>query len=455
MQRAAVVGRGDRDRRDPELAAGAEDPHGDLAAVRHQELPDRHRCGSYWAAIPWPARCGGCSSLLAFVLLGLPAAAGAGTVFVIDGRGWGHGVGMSQYGARGYAEDGWGYRRILAHYYRGTELRARPGAAGARPARRGRAYGADRLARSRSGSSTRAGRCGGSSRGRRTSPREARAAALPLRFVPGAAPLRSTATPTAARCSCTGAAASSRSSTTLPLDRYLRGVVPWEMPDDWHRGGAARAGRRRALVRARDAEAGHALRPLRGHAQPGLRRHPRRGGDDEPGDRLDRRPGRSSGTAASRRPSTTRPPAAGPSRSRRSWPKATPVPYLVSVADPHDATLEASPLGPVRLTPARRREEARRPGRARPRSSTRGPSGRVDGRAPEGWATACGRCESQDVPPRARPSLDLVHRPRAQPRPAAGARARGPAACKLQRVRPRPRQGPARAAGERRRRGRP
>ena len=54
--------------------------------------------------------------LLAFALLCLPAHAGAGTVFLIDGRGWGHGVGMSQYGARGYAQAGWHYQRILKHY---------------------------------------------------------------------------------------------------------------------------------------------------------------------------------------------------------------------------------------------------------------------------------------------------------------------------------------------------
>ena len=46
VQRAAVVGGGDGDRADSELAARAEDAQGDLAAVRHQELPDRHRCGS-------------------------------------------------------------------------------------------------------------------------------------------------------------------------------------------------------------------------------------------------------------------------------------------------------------------------------------------------------------------------------------------------------------------------
>ena len=42
MERAAIVRRGHRDGADPELAAGAEDPDGDLAAVRHQEPPDRH-----------------------------------------------------------------------------------------------------------------------------------------------------------------------------------------------------------------------------------------------------------------------------------------------------------------------------------------------------------------------------------------------------------------------------
>jgi len=36
--------------------------------------------------------------------------------------GYGHGVGMSQYGARGLALQGMGYREILGHYYTGTEL---------------------------------------------------------------------------------------------------------------------------------------------------------------------------------------------------------------------------------------------------------------------------------------------------------------------------------------------
>jgi stage II sporulation protein D (peptidoglycan lytic transglycosylase) len=39
-----------------------------------------------------------------------------------EGRGWGHGAGLSQYGAKGMADRGYGYRDILAHYYPGTSL---------------------------------------------------------------------------------------------------------------------------------------------------------------------------------------------------------------------------------------------------------------------------------------------------------------------------------------------
>ncbi len=48
------------------------------------------------------------------------------TAFVITGRGWGHGVGMSQWGAYGYAEHGVAYGKILAHYYPGTKLAQTP-----------------------------------------------------------------------------------------------------------------------------------------------------------------------------------------------------------------------------------------------------------------------------------------------------------------------------------------
>lgn len=42
--------------------------------------------------------------------------------FVIDGHGYGHGVGLSQYGASVMAQKGLGYRKIIEFYYPGTAL---------------------------------------------------------------------------------------------------------------------------------------------------------------------------------------------------------------------------------------------------------------------------------------------------------------------------------------------
>ena len=39
-----------------------------------------------------------------------------------EGRGWGHGVGLSQFGAKGMADRGYAYPQILEHYYPGTTL---------------------------------------------------------------------------------------------------------------------------------------------------------------------------------------------------------------------------------------------------------------------------------------------------------------------------------------------
>ena len=50
-----------------------------------------------------------------------PAAHGA-TNFVVRGAGFGHGIGLSQYGAYGLAVHDRNHRQILEHYYRGTEI---------------------------------------------------------------------------------------------------------------------------------------------------------------------------------------------------------------------------------------------------------------------------------------------------------------------------------------------
>src|SRR3954463_4699005 len=62
------------------------------------------------------------------LLAALPATARADDL-VIDGRGWGHGVGLSQYGAYGYAlREARDHRFILAHYYTGSGYGTAPGA---------------------------------------------------------------------------------------------------------------------------------------------------------------------------------------------------------------------------------------------------------------------------------------------------------------------------------------
>ncbi|CAH2212616.1 SpoIID/LytB domain-containing protein [Tepidibacter aestuarii] len=42
--------------------------------------------------------------------------------YTINGHGWGHGLGMSQWGAKNMAEQGFSYEDILKHYYTGIEI---------------------------------------------------------------------------------------------------------------------------------------------------------------------------------------------------------------------------------------------------------------------------------------------------------------------------------------------
>jgi len=70
-------------------------------------------------------------ALAVFALTGAPAGASTGAAtgaatLIVEGAGDGHGVGMSQDGALGYAEHGWSAAQILAHYYTGTALGQAP-----------------------------------------------------------------------------------------------------------------------------------------------------------------------------------------------------------------------------------------------------------------------------------------------------------------------------------------
>lgn len=70
-------------------------------------------------------------AIMLLVLLTWSASASAYSsayLFTINGHGWGHGVGMSQWGACGYAKRGAAYKDILRHYYTGISFGTSAGA---------------------------------------------------------------------------------------------------------------------------------------------------------------------------------------------------------------------------------------------------------------------------------------------------------------------------------------
>ncbi|HEY4810213.1 MAG TPA: SpoIID/LytB domain-containing protein [Solirubrobacteraceae bacterium] len=62
----------------------------------------------------------------ALAVLAVGRASAAASTLVVEGAGDGHGVGMSQDGALGYAQHGWSDTAILAHYYTGTTVGQAP-----------------------------------------------------------------------------------------------------------------------------------------------------------------------------------------------------------------------------------------------------------------------------------------------------------------------------------------
>jgi stage II sporulation protein D len=62
------------------------------------------------------------TALAALLAATAAAPADAATRLVVKGAGFGHGIGMSQYGAYGFALQGRGHEDILSHYYTGTRL---------------------------------------------------------------------------------------------------------------------------------------------------------------------------------------------------------------------------------------------------------------------------------------------------------------------------------------------
>ena len=267
--------------------------------------------------------------------LALPRSGAAGTVFLLDGRGWGHGVGMSQWGAEGTRATGSSYRQILAHYYPHTHI----GIAGA--ARRSRAprgeagLGARRL-------------CGAVPRRRRARQEAAPAGPAvvvnrkfmlgnkhlrpPLRFDPGAQPLTLGGAAYRGDARRDGEARRADGVNLLPLDRYLRGVVPWEAPKGWHAQTyeAQAVAARSYTLATLHPNADFDLYPdQRSQMYGGIgRAHATNLAVGATAGRC------SSGATASSPPTTSRRSGGRTSSVHDAWPRSHQVPYLVSVSDP-------------------------------------------------------------------------------------------------------------------------
>jgi len=178
-----------------------------------------------------------------------PATASAAPMQVVRGAGFGHGIGMSQYGAYGMAQEGWGYARILRHYYTGTKL----GEAPSRPVRvllqasdpyvrfSGATQGPGDIALSprttyvvrRSGGRLALYGAGGKRVGTYRAPLTVSRGGKPLRLL---GPAIQGVTSGRYRGSLElhpGSLGGVTAVNALPIDDYVQGVVPGEMPASW------------------------------------------------------------------------------------------------------------------------------------------------------------------------------------------------------------------------------
>ena len=309
------------------------------------------------------------ASLAAFV----PAAAVASVNWVVHGRGFGHGVGMSAYGAYGYALHGKSYRFILGHYYTGTTVGT---------------FDKPRSVRVLLGTSSGDVGFSGATSACRTKLDPARN--YEAHRIGNAVRLRSSGGKLLAKCGARLRAAGNGRITIAGYGGY-RGALE-AVPQAAAGAQRRQRARRRAVREGRDAERGAALlayggaqgaggrgpldrphqrrrwqrlRPLQRHPQPGLQRARKRVRDHQRGGRS-RPAARSSSTRdRSPRPSTR------PARAARPRARST-------SSAPRSPTWSASTIPtttPARCTPGRSSSAARRSARGSAASSTASSNG--------------------------------------------------------------------------------
>ena len=169
------------------------------------------------------------------------APAGSGALFLVSGHGYGHGVGMGQWGAQGYALQGYTYDQILSAYYPGTT----PGETTTTTIRVLLASGKNQLTISSKKPFTVTDRDGFEHTlpaGKTTfgpglqlavdgGPKEALTA--PLTFAPGSGSTLTLGRAYRGQIVVDEPGKKLRAINVLPLEQYLYGVVPAEMPSTW------------------------------------------------------------------------------------------------------------------------------------------------------------------------------------------------------------------------------
>ncbi len=84
------------------------------------ERSDIHSMGILSMTRAWPIAAAAIACFVVFTAI--PASAVEDDTVRFEGAGWGHGVGMSQYGAEAMAAEGWSYQDILGYYYDGSSI---------------------------------------------------------------------------------------------------------------------------------------------------------------------------------------------------------------------------------------------------------------------------------------------------------------------------------------------
>jgi stage II sporulation protein D len=307
-------------------------------------------------------------------------------IFVISGRGWGHGVGMAQWGALGFAQQGASYSEILAHYYRGTTL----GQGDVTRVRVLLAQGRSQLSVSSAAPFTARDGVGqlwhlpagaqtfGTGLSLKTADvQQPKRVPGPVTFLPGSSPLRLGGRPYRGQFLVSVAGGALRAVNSVSLEAYLYGVVPSEMPKEWlpeALKAQAVAARTYALAVRKTGSWFDLYPDTRSQVYLGIAHEApsTTAAVQETAGEVVLYQGRiaktyffsSSGGRTASAPEV--------------WPTSPPTPYLVSVPDPYDTISPHHRWGPFVVTASRLRRIMRAQGKLVDLRMVTGPSGRVE-----------------------------------------------------------------------------